>query len=312
MSFQIETANVKQYTSNVFHLSQQEGSRLRNFVRSESQKSEAAFYDRIGAVTAQKKVGRHSDTTYQDTPHSRRRVTLEDYFYSDLVDEEDKLRIIMSPESEYAKAGAMALGRAMDEVIIDAALGTASTGKEGAGSQALGASQQLAAFDGSTLTGNRLNVQTLRAVKKKFNANEVREGDLYFAITAEQLDGLLGETEVTSSDFNSVKALVQGDVDSFMGFKFIRTELLRSSAAATTYDETDGSVGAGAATLPAGADRCFAWKKDGILLAIAKDIMGRIDEMPGKHYAHQVYAKMGLGAVRMEEAKVVEVLCLVP
>ena len=309
MSFQIETAFVKQFSSNVFHLSQQKGSRLAGIVRRETQNAEASFWDRVGAVTAQKKVGRHTDTTYQDTPHSRRRVTLDDFFYADLVDKEDKLRIIMSPESEYAKAAMMALGRAMDDVIIEAALGPSYGGKEGGSVVNLDNTNKIAGFDGSTTTGVGLNVQTLRAVKKKFNQNEVEEGELYFCVSAEQLDNLLGETEVTSSDYNTVKALVQGDVDSFMGFKFIRIERLDTSDAATTYNETDGSVGAGGGTLPAGARRCFAWKRDGILLAIAADMNARIDQLPTKHYSHQVYASMSIGATRMEEVKVVEVLC---
>ena len=309
MSVQIPEAFVKQYSANVFHLAQQKGSRLMGLVRQESQNSEAAFYDRIGAVTAQKKTSRHSDTTYQDTPHSRRRVTLEDYFFADLVDKEDKIRIIQSPESEYAMAAAWALGRAMDDVIISSALGDAYAGKEGGSVVTLPNSQKLACFDGATATGVKLNVDTLRAVKKKFGQNEIEDGDLYFAISAEQLESLLGNVEVQSADYNSVKALVNGDVDSFMGFKFVRLERMPLTTAATTYSVTDGSIGAGAGTLPLGARRCFAWKRDGLLLSIGAGVNSRISELPTKHYSMQVYASMSIGGVRMEEVKVVEVLC---
>lgn len=309
MSVQITTAMVKQYSNNVFHLAQQKGSRLAEYVRRETQNSEEQFYDHIGAVSAQKKVGRHSDTTYQDTPHGRRKVMTDPYFYADLVDKEDKLRIIMKPESEYAIAAKNALGRSMDDVIIEAALGTAYTGKEGSSSVTLANANKVAAFDGSTTTGVGLTVGTLRAVKKKFNQNEVEDGDLYFVVAAEQLDNLLGSTEVTSSDYNSVKTLVNGDVDTFMGFKFIRIERLPVTAAATTYTVTNGVVGAGTGTLPAGARRCFAFKRDGILLATASSVNAKISELPTKHYATQVYASMDIGATRMEEVKVVEVLC---
>ena len=278
-------------------------------VRHESQNSESAFYDRVGAVVAQKKVGRHSDTTYQDTPHSRRRVTTEDFYHADLVDKEDKLRIIMNPESEYAVAAANALGRAMDDVIIAAALGDASGGVDGGSSVALGNSQKIAGFDGVTTTGVGLNIETLRAVKKKFNQNEVEEGDLFWALSAEQLDDLLGQSEIQSSDFNVIKALVDGDIDSYMGFKFVRLERLPVTSSATTYDIANGSIGAGAGTLPVGARRNFAWKKEGVLLAPAEGVKARISEMPGKHYANQVYASMAIGGTRMEEVKVVEVLC---
>lgn len=308
MSVQITTAQVKQYSSNVFHLSQQKASRLAPFVRNESQNAEVAFYDRVGSVTAMKKVGRHSDTTFQDTPHSRRSVSTEDFFFADLVDKEDKLRIIMNPESEYALAAAMALGRAKDDVIIENALGPASTGKEGSGTANLANANKVAGFDGATTTGVGLNIGGLRAVKKKFHQNEVDDGDLFFAISAEQLDNMLGDDKIINSDYALVKALVQGDIDTYMGFKFIRIERLPVTAASTTYNVVDGSVGAGTGTLPAGARRCFAWKKDGILLATADGVTARISELPAKHYAKQVYASMAIGAVRMEESKVVEVL----
>lgn len=309
MSFQVTEAMVKQYSTNVFHLSQQKASRLAPFVRRESQNSESAFYDRIGSVTAMKKTGRHSDTTYQDTPHSRRRVTTEDFFFADLVDKEDKLRIIMNPESEYAMAAKMALGRAMDDVIVENALGAAFAGKDGGSQVNLANANKVACFDGATTTGVGLNNETLRAVKKKFHQNEVEEGDLFFAITAEQLDNMLGDDKIINADYALVKALVQGDIDSFMGFKFIRLERLPVSANATTYNVATGEVGSGTGTLPLGARRAFAWKRDGLLLSTASEVKGRISELPGKHYAHQVYASMSIGAVRMEEAKVVEVLC---
>lgn len=310
MSVQITTAMVNQYSANVFHLSQQKGSRMRGLVRNESQNSESSFYDRIGAVSAQLKTGRHADTTYQDTPHSRRRVTLETYFFADLVDKEDKIKVIHSPQSEYAIAAGNALGRSMDDVLIGAALGNSYSGKTGATAVALPNSQKIGAFNGTSLVGVSLNVETLRATKKKFNKNETGESDLTFVLDADQLDSLLGETEVTSSDYNSVKALVQGDVDSFMGFKFIRTERLPVTAAATTSNKDDGSVGAGTVTIPAGSTRCFAFQKEGLLLSMGMDMETEIERLPTKHYSTQVYAAMTLGATRLEEEKVVEVICI--
>lgn len=309
MSQQITEARVKQFSANVFHLSQQKGSRLRGYVRSETQKAKSAFYDRIGSVVATEAVGRHQDTQYSDTPHSRRRVTMKDFRHADLVDQEDKIRILMNPESEYSKAFMMAFGRAMDDVIISAALGTSYAGEEGATSVAFPDSQVIAGFDGTTTTGVGLNVETLRAVKKKFNQNEAGDSDLYFVLSAEQLDNLLGEVEVTSSDYAAVKALVQGDVDTFMGFKFIRSERLPVTAASTTYTVTNGVIGAGTGTLAAGARRCFAWQKEGLLLAIGADVKGRMTEMPNKNYAIQVFASMTIGATRLEEEKVVEIRC---
>lgn len=311
MSNQYPEWFVKQYSSNVMHLSQQKGSKMQDKVRRESQSADAAFYDRIGAVDAQQKVGRHDDVEYSNTPHSRRKVTLADYFYADLVDKEDKIRALNTPESEYVTAAVNALGRKKDDVIIAAGLGTAYSGVEGATAVVLPSSQKIAAHDGSTTTGVNLNVKTLRAVKQKFDGNDVDELiKRYFGITSYQLQSLLAQTEITSGDYNSIKALVQGDINTFMGFEFVRTERFPRSSSNVTYTVTNGAVGSGTGTITAAnSRRCMAWAQDGILLAVAKDIQAKLDIIPTKHHATQVYASLHLGASRMEEEKVVEVIC---
>src|SRR3989304_4440327 len=111
MSFEITEAFVKQFNSTVYHLSQQKGSRLMGLVRQETQKGKEQYFDRIGQVVAQKKVSRHSDTPLIDTPHSRRRVTLVDYEHADLVDDADKIKMLIDPTSDYAQAFMWAFGR---------------------------------------------------------------------------------------------------------------------------------------------------------------------------------------------------------
>lgn len=278
-------------------------------VRNESQNSESAFYDRIGEVEAIEKVGRNQNVVIQDVPHSRRRVTTRDYYYGSMVDQEDKLRMIQSPESQYALAAAYTLGRKMDDVVIASALGIAYSGKEGETSVAFPDSQVVAGFDGTTTTGVGLTVATLIGIKTKFMANEVEPGDLYIAVSSAQLANLLNEDRATNSDYAAIKALVQGDIDTFMGFKFIHTERLPVTAASTTYNVASGSIGAGTGTLAAGARRCFAWKKDGLLLSIASGVDTKMDPIPEKFHAVQILAKMSIGGVRMEEEKVVEIRC---
>ena len=311
MSQQVPVAHVQQYSANVFHLSQQKGSRLRMATRNESLQGKSGFYDRIGQAVAQQKTSRHSDTPQIDTPHSRRRVTMADFEYADLVDDQDRIRTIFDPTNPYAQAAMWALGRAMDDVIIAGALGTAFGGEEGTVAIPLPDSQKIAAHDGSTTSGVNLNVRTLRRAKERFDANDVDESiRKYATITSSQLQALLAETETTSSDFNTVKALVQGDIDMFMGFMFIRTERLGRAAANTTYNVNNGSVGAGTGTVAAAnSRRCIFWAEDGILLAIGKDMKARIGEREDKSYATQVYACLSIGATRMEEEKVVEVIC---
>jgi hypothetical protein len=311
MSQSIDQAFVNQYKANVMMLSQQKGSRLRDKVRNESVNAESAYFERLGPATAIKKLSRHSDTPQIDSDHSRRRLTLVDYEWADLIDNEDKVRMLIDPASEYAQAAMWALGRAMDDEIIENALGNAFSGKAGGTTVALVDADKLAAHDGSTTGGVNLNVQTLRAAKQRFDANDVDPSmKRYMAIQSSQLQSLLGETETTSSDFATVKALVQGEINTFMGFEFVRIERLPRAAADITYTVTDGTVGAGTGTITAAdSRRCFAWAEEGLLLGVGADMQARISERDDKSYSTQVYVRQSIGATRMEEAKFLEVDC---
>lgn len=304
MSSQITEAFVQQYNANVLHLSQQKGSRLESKVRNESQKGKAQFFDRIGTVAAVLRTGRHASTPQMDTPHSRRMVTLNDYEWADLVDDQDKIRMLIDPTSEYALAASWAFGRSKDDVVVASALSSAYAGETGATPVSHPNSQKYAANDGTNF--KNLNVLTLRAVKKMMDQKEV-EGKRYIACTASQIDSLLGETQVTSADYNGVKALVQGEVNSFMGFEFIRLERLNLTTS-TTATAATGVVGAGAGLT--GTNRaCFAWAEQGLLLSKGEDFITKMSERDDKGYAMQVYCRMSLGGTRMEEEQVVEIIC---
>ena len=284
MSVQITTAFVEQYKSNVFHLAQQKGSRLRDAVRTETVNGKAHYFERIGTTAALKRTSRHSDTPRVDTPHSRRRVTMEDYDWADLIDNEDKVRMLISPESEYAQAGAWAMGRAMDDAIIDAASGNAFGGVAGGTTVALPSGQKIA--HGSA----GLSVTKLIEAKEILDANSVDpEEPRYCVVTSKQLSDLLAITQITSADFNSVKALVQGEIDTFMGFKFIRTERLDTNSSSNRL--------------------VLAFAQSGIGLAVGQDVQTRISERADKNYATQVFLSMTIGATRIEDEKVVEIEC---
>ena len=287
MSTQITTAFVQQYSANVQMLSQQMGSRLREAVRIENVVGKNAFIDQIGKATAQLRTSRHGDTPQMDTPHARRRLSLASYEYADLVDDQDKVRMLIDPTSSYAQAAAAAMGRAMDDVIITAATAAAATGETGSGSASLDATANSV---GSSSSNDGLTIDKLIEAKRKLDLQDVDPSiPRYIAVGPQQIDDLLGTTQVTSSDFNTVKALVQGDIDTFMGFKFIMTNRL-----AVASDDVR---------------TCFAWAEDGLALGIGKDISARIDERSDKGYATQVYYCMDIGATRMEENKVVQIFC---
>lgn len=307
MSNQIPSSFVKQFSSNIYHLSQQKDSRVWNlFGRRETLQGEEKYFDRIGLVEAMEKIGRHSDVTFQDTPYSRRRLTMRDYFWADLVDKEDKLRIIHTPESEYAIAARAAMGRKMDDVAIASLLGTVYTGKNGATPVALPNSQKIAAYNGSGFS--QMNVETLRQIKFKFDEAEVDDMNRHIIMGAAEIRAMLRENELTNSDFAAVKALVNGEINTFMGFNFHRIERLPFTTASTQIDASTGEVGVGSDAAPAGTKRCIAFCSSGMIAGIGENPTARVSERADKHYANQVYFSMSIGAMRMEEVKVIEVL----
>ena len=283
MSTEITKAFVEQYSSNIQMLSQAKGSALRDKVRLESVTGKNAFFDQIGSVTATVRSSRHSNTPQADTPHSRRRVSLVDYEFADLVDDLDKVRMLVDPTSSYAQAAAYAMGRAMDDAIIAAATGSSDTGVAGGTAVALPAGQKIAEAGTAGLT-----IAKLRQAKEIIDLGDVDPSlKRYIIVSPKQISDLLGTTEVTSSDFNTVKALASGDVNTFLGFDFCVTNRL---------------------TIGSSKRKCIAFVQDGLALAMGKDSTARIDERSDKGYATQVYYSAAFGATRMEEAKVVEIL----
>uniref|UniRef100_UPI0040478E66 phage capsid protein n=1 Tax=Aliarcobacter sp. TaxID=2321116 RepID=UPI0040478E66 len=221
MSVQITTAFVNQFSSNIQMLSQQMGSLLRNAVDVETVNGEKAFFDQVGSAAAVLRTTRHADTPLIDTPHSRRMVTMSDYEYADLIDDQDKVRLLVDPTSTYARAAAAAMGRAMDDVIISAALGTSLTGKDGTTSTPFDTNNQI------VVGGAGLTLAKLIEAKEILDSNDVDPSiPRYIAVSPKQITNLLDDPEVTSADYNTVRALVKGELDTYVGFKFVTTNRL--------------------------------------------------------------------------------------
>ncbi len=293
MAYEIDDAFVQQYNSNIALVAQQKQSRLERAVRREPISAEFEYFDRIGTTEAQPKSGRHADTPLMNTPHYRRKVASSPYHWADMVDGTDKLRMLADPTSPYVQNAVAAFNRTKDRIIIGAFDCTAYTGKEGNTPIALPSKQILGSNENGSGsdTPAGLTIDKLLVTREILLQNEaMAEGDmLYLACSARQLTNLLGTTEVKSADYNTVKALVKGEINTFAGFEFIRTELMPWAN---------------------NTRQCFAWVKDGILLAAAKDITTRITERADKSYSTQIYVEMDMGATRMEEEKVVQIPCL--
>jgi hypothetical protein len=293
MSVQITTAFVDQFRDNVYHLTQQKGSKLRGSVRVETVNGKKGFYEQLGSTSARKRSSRHADTPRMDTPHARRSVTLADYDWADLVDGEDQVRMLINPASQYAEAGAMAMGRAMDEAIVEAADGTAYTGQDGTTTTAYDTNMTVAVTErwpGVSSADFGLNVAKILAAAEKLGSNEVDpDEEKYMVVNARQIKSLLQDTKISSADFNAVKPLVEGQVAKFGGFNMIPCNRITTDAN--------------------GDDKVLYWAKGGILLGVGKDIQSRISERDDKNYATQAFVCMSIGATRMEEARVGYIIC---
>lgn len=304
----IENSFVKQYASNIYHLSQQKDSRVWSlFGRKETLNGEEKYFDTVSGGEVQEKTGRNVDVVFSEMSHDRRRLTMRDYFWATLVDKEDKLRIIHNPESEYSIEARAQMARKMDDIAIAALLGTVYTGKTGATPLALPNSSKIAATDGAAFSN--FNIETLRNLKYTFDVAEVDDMNRHILLGAAEIRAMLKEEKMTNSDYAAVKALVHGEINSFMGFNFHRIERLPFTTASTQITATTGVVGAGSDSAASGSKRCIAFASSGMIAGIGANPTAKVSERADKHYANQLYYSMSIGAMRMEEAKVVEIIC---
>jgi len=291
MSFEITTPFVEQYKNEVKLLLQQAGV-LRHAVTEESITGKKAFFEQIGTIEAVERISRHSDTPLTPHPHARRSLVTATYEMADLIDDADKVRLLIDPGSSYMQSMKLAAGRQIDRIIRDAMTGTAATGVSGAGTADLDDTNKVARTfneDGSA-TSRGLTVGKLREAAKIFGEKNVDPSEeRYIAVRPQQVNDLLRDDEVTSADFNTVKALVTGEIDTYMGFKFIQTNLL-------TNDSSDYTT-------------CFAWVRSAMILGVGQDVQAQVAVRADKSFSTQYYVSMDFGATRMEEGKVVEITC---
>lgn len=285
MSQQITEAFVQQFGTTFNHVAQQQVSRLRSLVRVESGiVGESKSVNRLGKRRMARRLTRHGDTPINDQPHSTRYVDLYDYEDGDMIDSQDKLRLLIDPTSDYMKAMVGGANRAQDEEIITA-FGGGSRSKTG-GVIALPASQKIA------VGGTGLTKAKIIQAKKMFRMNEADEEngeELSFTYHSTGLSDVLSDTTLTSADFIAGRLLQEGTLKGkWIGFNWVPTELL-PKVSTTRF--------------------AYAWAKSGVVFGIGQDIITRVGEDPGKGFNARVYIKESIGAVRTEEEKVVEIAC---
>ena len=296
---ELEKSYVNQYSSNVYRMAQQRGSRLRGLVSEEKMRGEVMYFERVKPTAAIRSNSKYDDSPMIHTVFDRRALRAYEYVWGDMVDWQDDLNLLIDPTSNITYVGALALGRVIDDIIIECAFsGSAYEGKNGDTPVAFPSSQQIAITAGGASSANcGMNIEKLIRAKSLFGKADIDlddpENTLYMAVAQSQLDDLLRTTETTNADYNTVRALVQGKIDSFMGFKFIRLQRLKKTA------------------LDSGFSRCcVAWAKSGVKLAIPQEIAGNIAQRADKNFNWYSHMKMKCGAARIEDTKVVQIACL--
>lgn len=275
---------VHAYTTEVHRLVAQTQTKLRGAVRVQSGvRGKTYNFERIGSTDLGAIATRHAATTILDPIHSRRRATLVDRGGALVLDRNDEVKMLIEPMNDYAMNHAESINRFYDDQII-AALGgnsTAVAADDTTSNVALGAGQTIAA--GATgLTFDKVN-QAVRML----NQNDVPQEDRYAAISPQGLEDLLATTEATSSDFSNLQAIKTGTIQgTWMGLNWIMST--RLPLASTTRS-------------------CYVWQKRGVGLAIGIDAYTSVSTRHDLNDATQVYAMVVAGAVRIEEALVVQV-----
>lgn len=286
MSAEIEVHRKIKFTSDIMQLAQQQGSALMDAVSKDMNvDGKQANYQQLGATVASEITARHADTQYTPTPHRRRWLTCRRWAVADLIDEHDLVRVVANPSAAYAQAFGWAIGRAIDDAIIAAFFASAQTGEDASTSTAHPATHQIAS--GSV----GMTIAKLRNARQILEASQEPEDEgnkWYIALNARLRRDLLATTEVTSADFNSVKALVNGQINEFLGFTFLKSERLGLVS-------TERAVP--------------VWTRNAMKLGFNQTMKGDIEELPGKNYSTQVFFRADFGATRMNETGVVRILC---
>lgn len=295
MSFTIPNAHVEQFSRKVLDVAQQQGSKLRRTLMEEPVIGKSGNFERIGKVEMQERTGRHVDTPLISTPHSRRRLDIKDWEIADLVDEADRLKVIINPQSDYARVFGFAAGRKIDSEILSKLNGISIDG-DGA-TVAFDAANSPSLDLGTTATA--VDLQLIIDARTKMLENDVDEGEpLHIAIDGSALRQLLGQAGTStnkpiigSSDFATIRAIQNGEIKVFLGF---------------TWHVVSPSV------MPKGAaanDRFMMfWSEMGGKLGMQQEPKIRISERADKSYSTQVYISTNFGVVRMDEPRVGRIL----
>ncbi len=279
---------------------QQEASRLEKYVTVETGLSgKMVAFDQYGLLTFDEKTSRMAETELDEAPTVRRVIHPHIYTKAVGFDEFDakKLANIDIPVSKTIEGLRAAAARSMDALMISSFLGTNYTGENGTTAVNFSSLQVIGKnyVESGSASDSNLTVAKLRKaltmLEKAEAWNEERRAygdELVLACTSSQINSLLREKEISSYDYNSVRALAEGRIDTFLGFRIIRTELIPATS---------------------GVRSCLAWVKSKAQFGIWDDFKVKISVRDDLDEALQIRAKFACGATRLQEDAFVRIDC---
>jgi hypothetical protein len=234
-------------------------------------------FPKIGKGSATIRVPQ-TDVTPLNVSYSQVTATMEDYIAAEYSDIFNQQKVNFNDRQELVQVVSGAIARRMDQIVLDA-LDASSTTNTVANS-----------IGGAT---SNLNIDKLREAKKLLDAKNVPMEGRSILIHANSLSSLLGETEVTSADFNTVRALVTGDINTFMGFRFV-----------TFGDRDEGGL-----PIDGSDDRTlYAFHRDALGLGIGMNQTSRVDYIAEKT-SFLVASMFSAGAVAIDDEGIVKITC---
>lgn len=290
MAITISNAYIETFENNVRHLAQQMRSKLRGHVTEVNKQSETHNFDRLAASSARQKTsarmvspaggdGSGAVGSTDGLVYSRRSTVIRTFDTGEVIEPENLVQMLIDPKNASTQNLVLNMMRQVDDIIIGAATADANDGAGGTVS-----------FPASQVVGNgtgEIDIDTVLQVQEIFDSNDVDPDETRcIVIGPKQKRALMNLIQVTSNDFQAVKALSTGYLPNFLGFDWVVSNRLN----VPDTDQID----------------CLAFTPKAIGLHVAGDITSRVAERPDMSFAWQVYLMLHMDAVRVEDEHIVK------
>ena len=283
---------INQYKENVLQALAQRISRLEPCVLVDGgMTGHKSRYEYIGKALMTEITGRWTDTAFTDDVFYNRWLITKTFQKSSVLNQDNLLELLTDPTSKVVEAAAQAGKRQKDLSIIAGLTANALSGENAEVSTPFPPAQIIGIQYAGGGKDTGLTVDKLKLAKYMLDKAEVEDNDRYMAISAAQLKDMLTQDQIISSYYNDIKALEAGQVRTFLGFTFTRTELLPWTGATTNLR------------------KCFAFSKQAVQMGICKDIAVESAKVPQKNFDFLVQTRLRIGAIRLFDEGVIEVDC---